>query len=212
MKLTTSKICGMGILGALAIMFAAIIRFPIFPQVAFLEYDMADVPIFLATFMYGTFPGIILTAVVCLIQGFTVSAASGIYGVIMHFLATGTYVLVSGLIYNKFRTLKGAIAALSFGVVAWVLVMIPANLFITPYFMGVSIDIVISLLLYIVLFNLVKAIVNSILTFLLYKRLKFVFNKLFDATKTKDAHNKSEQSADTLGDKENDCNKSDKEL
>ena len=179
MKYSTYRICVLGIMGALAIVLALVVRFPIFPQVAFLEYDMGDVPIFLSTYMFGPWWGLLLTAIVCGIQGVTVSAASGIYGIIMHFIATGTYVLVSGLIYSKHRTIKGAIIALISGSLAWVLVMIPANLIITPFFMEVSVEVVLNLLLWIVLFNLIKAVGNSLITFLLYKRMRFLFKKLF---------------------------------
>ena len=179
MKSSTYKICVLGIMGALSIVLALVVRFPIFPQVAFLEYDMADVPIFLSTYMFGSVSGLILAAIVCLIQGFTVSASSGIYGIIMHFIATGTYVFVSGLIYSKHRNIKGAIVALVSGSLAWVLVMIPANLIITPLFMGVTVEVVLDLLLWIVLFNLIKAFGNSLITFLLYKRMSILFKKLF---------------------------------
>ena len=179
MKYSTYRICVLGIMGALALVLALVVRFPIFPQVAFLEYDMADVPIFLSTFMFGPWWGLLLTLVVCVIQGFTVSAASGVYGIIMHFIATGTYVLVAGLIYSKHRTIKGAIVALVSGSLAWVLIMIPANLIITPIFMGCPVSVVTDLLLWIVLFNLIKAVGNSLITFLLYKRMRLLFKKLF---------------------------------
>ena len=179
MKYSTYRICVLGIMGALALVLALVVRFPIFPQVAFLEYDMADVPIFLSTFMFGPWWGLLLTLVVCVTQGFTVSAASGVYGIIMHFIATGTYVLVAGLIYSKHRTIKGAIVALISGSLAWVLIMIPANLIITPIFMGCPVSVVTDLLLWIVLFNLIKAVGNSLITFLLYKRMRILFKKLF---------------------------------
>ena len=80
-RLTTKQIAGMAVLSALAVVLSLVLHVSIFPQVAFLEYDMADIPIFLGTFMYGTFAGIIMTVVVSVIQGVTVSAGSGFIGI-----------------------------------------------------------------------------------------------------------------------------------
>ena len=86
---------------AIAVVLVYLIHFPILPMLPFMEYDPADVPIMIGTFAFGPLAGIVLTAVTCLVQGLTVSASSGVYGIIMHFVATGTYVLVAGLIYYK---------------------------------------------------------------------------------------------------------------
>ncbi len=81
--------------------------------------------------------GILLTVVASVIQGFTVSAGSGAYGIIMHIIATSVLVVVSGGIYLVRRTKGGAIVGLILGTIAMGLVMMVANHFITPAFMGV---------------------------------------------------------------------------
>ena len=48
-----------------------------------MEYDPADIPILIGAFAFGPAAGLALTAVTALIQGVTVSAGSGIYGIIM---------------------------------------------------------------------------------------------------------------------------------
>ena len=126
----------------------------------------------LATFMFGPLSGIIMTIVVSLIQGLTVSAGSGAYGIIMHIIATSVYVLVAGLIYKKYHTLKGAVCSLAIGTAAMALVMIPANLFITPLFLGVAREQVVALLGWIIGFNVIKAGINGILCFVIYKPLR----------------------------------------
>ena len=72
-----------------------------FPAAAFLEYDPADIPILIGTFAYGPIAGFILTIVVSLIQGSTVSAGSGVIGIVMHIVATGSCTLICGTIYQK---------------------------------------------------------------------------------------------------------------
>ena len=108
----------------------------------------------------------------------TVSAASGWYGILMHVIATGTYVLVAGNIYKANKTKKQAILALVCGTLAMAAVMIPANLFITPIFMGAPRAAVAAMLpTAIIPFNLLKAGINSVVTFLLYKRVSPLLHK-----------------------------------
>ena len=167
----TVRLAKMGMLVAISIVLVYFIHFPIFPAVAFLEYDPADISILIGTFAFGPLAGILLTVVASVIQGVTVSAASGLYGIIMHVISTSVLVLVSGLIYKYNKTRKGAVIALLCGVAAMTLVMIGANMIITPLFMGVPRNIVWSLMPFIAGFNAIKAGINSVVTFLLYKRI-----------------------------------------
>lgn len=166
----TRKLTTIAILTALSVCFVALIHFPIFPAVAFLEYDPADIPILICGFAFGPVAGLAVTLIASFIQGFTVSAQSGIYGIIMHIIATGTFVLVAGFLYQKHKTKKSALIALLCGVVAWGLIMMPANLIITPIFTGMPVEAIRGILLPIILpFNLIKAGINAVVTFLVYK-------------------------------------------
>jgi riboflavin transporter FmnP len=89
----------------------------------------------------------------------------------MHIIATGTFVLVAGFIYKGKKTKKRAIVALACGVMAWILIMIPANMFITPAFMGMPREAITAFMPGIVLFNFLKSTINAVITFLLYKRI-----------------------------------------
>lgn len=169
-KISVKQVCVMGMLAALSIVLMYFVRFPIFPAAPFLEYDMADIPILIGTFLFGPISGVILTVVVSVIQGFTVSAGSGWIGIVMHIVATGSFAFVAGLIYKKFRTMKGAIVGLLLGSITMVLTMIPLNLIFTVNFMGVPRETVVGMLAPIIIpFNLIKAGINSIVTFVVYK-------------------------------------------
>lgn len=170
-KEKTLRLAKMGMLVAISVVLVYIIHFPIFPAVAFLEYDPADIPILIGTFAFGPGAGLLLTLVTAVLQGVTVSAASGAYGIIMHIIATGTMVLVAGNIYKRNKTKKGAVIGLVCGVIAWVIVMIGANMVITPLFMGVPRAMVWDLMPFIAAFNFIKAGVNAVITFFLYKRI-----------------------------------------
>ena len=164
------KMVTMAILVAISIVLVSVIHVPLIPAVPFLEYDPADIPILIGAFAYGPVAGIILTVVTSVIQGLTVSASSGLYGIIMHIIATSVLVLVASGIYRVRHTKKGAILGLVCGTIAMALVMLPANHFITPAFMGVPTEVLDALLLPGILpFNLLKAGINSVVTFLVYK-------------------------------------------
>ena len=170
MKLTTRKLAVGAMLTAISVLLVLVIHFPIFPAAPFLEYDPADIPILIGTFSYGPGMGLILTLAACIIQGLTVSAKSGLYGIIMHIIPTGTMVLVSGLIYNRKKTRAMAAAALICGIVCEVLIMMVANYFVTPLFMGTPREAVAQMLLPIIApFNAVKFGINSVVTFIVYK-------------------------------------------
>ena len=95
----------MGMLAAISIVLMALIRIP-FPLLPFLEYDPADISILIGTFAYGPLAGLFITVVVSVIQG-TMFATTGAYGVIMHIIATGSFVLVAGNIYHDGRNAAG---------------------------------------------------------------------------------------------------------
>ena len=166
----TRMLTGMAMLIALSIVLVLLINFPLLPAVPFMKYDPADIPILIGTFLFGTIGGLILTAIVAVIQGLFISSDGGLIGIIMHFLATGSFVLIAGTIYQKTRTKTSAIVALCFGSLAMTIVMVFCNLLLTPIFLGAPMEKVIELLLpAIIPFNLLKAGINSVLTYLIYK-------------------------------------------
>lgn len=187
------KIAAMGIFAALSIILVYFIHLPIFPAVSFLEYDPADIPIIICSYIYGTGYGLLLTVIVSVVQGMTVSAGSGWIGILMHIFATGSLVLVgSGLrsiilsrrkkadtLQNAERT--GFIDAVSViaGVAAMTVSMALWNLLFTPIFMGVTLDVVLPLMPFIVLFNIVKASINSVIALAVYRLIPHrVYDKI----------------------------------
>ncbi len=173
----TMRLVKLAMLVAISIVLVYFVRFPIFPAVAFLEYDPADISILIGTFAFGPAAGVLLTFLVSLIQGLTVSAGSGLYGILMHIIATGVLVLVAGSVYRKHKTRKMALVGLLLGMAAMSLMMTGANLIITPLFMGVPRNVVWGLMPFIIGFNLIKAGINGAVTFLVYKRVAAFLRK-----------------------------------
>ena len=164
------KLTVMAMLVAVSVILVYLVHFPLFPTAAFLEYDPADIPILIGAFTYGPWAGLLLTIAASAVQALTVSAQSGLYGFLMHVISTSILCMTAGFIYRYKHTRKGAAIALASGTLAMGLGMLLANHFITPIFMGVPTAVVDSMLLTVFLpFNLLKAGINSIVTFLIYK-------------------------------------------
>lgn len=177
MQNNVNKMIKLAMLAAIGIMLMMVIRFPIIPAAPFLEYEPGDVSALIGTFLFGPVSGLIITAIISLLQAITVSAGSGWIGAIMHLIATGTMVILAGLIYRKIHTLKGAIIALIVGSLSMTLVMIPLNLFFTTLFLGVPLETVKAMIIPIIIpFNLIKAISNSAITILVYKAIGNALN------------------------------------
>ena len=172
----TVKLTKLAMLGAISLVLVFLIRIP-FPPAPFLTYDPADVPIFISAFAFGPLSGLAVTFVVCFVQAFALGG-DGIIGFFMHFVATGSFVLVAGLIYKKHKTKKYALIALLCGTIVMTASMIAWNLIITPMYLGVPVESVVAMILPILLpFNLLKAGINSVITFLTYKAIAKYLHK-----------------------------------
>lgn len=171
------KITTIAMLTAISAVLITLIHFPLFPSAAFLEYDPADVAILLGAFACGPIPGVIITVLASFIQAFFLGG-NGVYGFLMHTISSGVLAITAGTIYHFRRTRTGALLALIAGTITMGLVMVVANHFITPVFMGAPVEVVDSMLLPVILpFNLLKAGINSLITFLIYKPLSPLLHK-----------------------------------
>ncbi|MGL5972953.1 MAG: ECF transporter S component [Oscillospiraceae bacterium] len=166
----TKKLSLIGLSISLSIVLVYFIRFPIFPIAPFLEYDPADIPIFILTFLFNFKYGLYATLLVSIIQGFTVSASSGIIGILMHIFATGTYVIVFGILSKKMKNLY---LSCTICTLCMTLSMVIWNIVFTPFFLGTPISAVLSIMVpAIIPFNIIKAGLNSIISIFIYKSLK----------------------------------------
>lgn len=176
-KIDVVALAQMAMLAALAVVLVLFVHFPIIPTVAFIEYDMADVPILIGTLLYGPLPGLAILLVVSVFQAF-VMGINGWVGAVMHFAASGAMVIVAGLICRGKPSLPRLAAGLAGGALAMTLVMIPMNLIFTVHFYGAPYEMVVSLMLPgIIPMNLIKSVANSLLAGLLFKALTPFFRR-----------------------------------
>lgn len=169
-KLSTAMIARLAMMTAISIVLLMIVRIP-FPPAPFLVYDPADVPIYITAFAFGPAAGLIVTFIVCIIQAFMLGG-DGLYGFLMHFVATGIVAVVIGMMYRKNKTRKTALISLVTAVIVATVVMCIMNLIVTPAYMGAPREAVVAMLpTAIIPFNLLKAGLNAVLTLILYKRV-----------------------------------------
>ena len=73
----------MAMLVALSLILVMLINFPILPAIPFMKYDPADIPILIGSFLFGPMGGVILTAIVSILQGLFISGDGGPIGIVM---------------------------------------------------------------------------------------------------------------------------------
>ena len=140
------------------------------PQVSgFLQMDLKDTVICIGGFVFGPLSAAIISIVVAVVEMFTYSD-TGIIGCIMNVLATVSFCCTASFVYKKVHTRKGAVIGLACGVITLTVVMILWNYLITPIYMKIPREVVVSMLPTVFLpFNLVKGGLNMAVILLLYK-------------------------------------------
>ena len=197
MQNKTKRLVLMAMLTAISVVLVLLLRLPLFPAAPYLEYDMADVPVLLASFVLGPGAGVAVLVAASAIQAFMLGG-NGIIGFIMHVCASGALVVLAPLIWRAGgRNMASMLGGLLVGTCAMALLMLPLNFIFTPMlFFGVPINESFGIfisggagefsanavsayqmvrgLLWVVLlpFNLVKAGLNSIIFFVLYRALQ----------------------------------------
>lgn len=162
----TKKITAAAMLSAIAYVVMALGRIPV---VLFLSYDPKDIVITLGGLIWGPLTAFAVSVIVSVIEMVTVSD-TGVIGCVMNIMSTCAFACMAAVIYRKFRSLKGALAALGAACVAMTAVMLLWNYLVTPIYMGYPREAVAQLLLPAFLpFNLLKSGLNAAFTFLLYK-------------------------------------------
>ena len=166
-KIETKKIAVSAMLTAVA--FLVTMLTAIFKVGGFLSLDLKDAVLSMIALMYGPLYGFISVVVVALVEFVTIST-TGLYGLVMNILSSGTFALVCGFIYKHKRDFWGAIIASSVTVASVTSVMLLANIFITPLYFQMPTQAVIDMLPTVLLpFNLFKTIMNASVMLLVYK-------------------------------------------
>ncbi|MGB9856604.1 MAG: ECF transporter S component [Dictyoglomaceae bacterium] len=168
--MVTKKLVLVSLFTALSLILAITIYFPILPQAPYLLYDPGDIPLLVVALYIGIPEGLLATLIVAILMALIIGQGGPI-GALMHFIATGSLISVAGYSYKKFRRLE---IPLILGTISMAIIMSIANLIFTPIYLGVPVEQVLSLILPVIIpFNLIKAGINSFLTYILTKIVPF---------------------------------------
>ena len=165
-KWDTRQLVTMALMCAIAALLS-FIQIPLIPGVTFLTYDPSLMPAMVCGFAFGPAAGIAVGSIAAVIHGLILGEW---VGSLMNIVATLCFVWPAAAIYARKRTFKWGVLGLVVSVIAATAGSIVANLTIGVWFWYGSVDVILPLLLPAVLpFNLLKGVVNAVLTLMVYK-------------------------------------------
>lgn len=191
--LTTKNVVLMGMFGALAGVLM-IFELPLpFIAPSFYGLDISEVPVLVGTFALGPLAGAVMEVVKILVKLVLKPTSTGFVGELANLTFGCAMVVPAGLIYKYRRTKKGAMIGLAVGTVMFTVVGIIGNaLVMLPFYSnfmpldtiiaaGAAINPAISnvwtfVLLCVGPFNILKGVVVSMITVLVYKRVSVVIH------------------------------------
>lgn len=170
-----------GVLSALSFI-VYFIEFPILPVAPYLKMDFSDVPAIIGAFAFGPVAGIIVELIKNILH-FIIKSETGGIGELANFVSGAAFAVAASLIYFRNKNRSTAIIGMAVGTVIMTAVMILANYYIMlPLYMPALFEgpksAIYNLLLTTTLpFNLIKGVLVSIVTILIYKRLSPILHK-----------------------------------
>ncbi len=172
-KVDLKKLSVVAMLCAVAYLCMFVFKF----KVGFLTFDFKDAILTVISFLYGPLYGVVSSVLVALLEFISVSD-TGVYGLIMNALSSAVFTFACGIFYKYRHTLLGAVFGSFSAVLAMTAVMLVANIFITPFYMGVARGDVAAMIPTLLLpFNLIKGIINAAITMVIYKPITTVLKK-----------------------------------
>lgn len=167
--------------------------FPIVFMPGFLKMDLSEIPAIIGAFSMGPLAGLWIMLLKNLLH-LTNSQTAGI-GELANFLVGSAFVLTAGFIYRRYKSRQGAITALLAGTIAmtvaaaalnyWVLIplyqavlnfpgeaVVKMGHAVNPFIINLKTFILFA----IIPFNLLKGLLVSLITILIYKKLSHLLH------------------------------------
>jgi riboflavin transporter FmnP len=147
-------------------------------KVLFLTFDAKDAVVAVAGMCFGPGAAAILSLLTATLE-FITMGETGLYGFLMDMISGLAFTVPASLIYRYRKTTAGALFALGCGVSVMTAIMLVANLFITPLFMGSTVKEVVQMIPTLLLpFNVIKALLNAALVLVLYKPISTTLRRM----------------------------------
>lgn len=154
-----------------ALAFVCVFSFRLVSIGGFLTFDAKDAVMTVGAMFFCPVSGLVMSLAVTFLEAVTIST-TGPWGFLMNFLSSAAFTVVASAVYKKRRSISGAVIGLLSAVAANTILMIAANIFITPLYLGVERQTVAAMIPTLLLpFNIIKSLLNASLVMLLYKPL-----------------------------------------
>lgn len=167
------------------------IEIPLFFAPPFYQIDLSEVPVFICSFSLGPVAGVLCELVKILLKLCLKGTSTAFVGDFANFVVGCSFVLPATIVYHRVKSKKGALVGMAVGAgVMTVFGSLFNAVYLLPTFaelyglpletliaMGTAVNKAINsvstmVLFAVVPFNLVKGIIVTVLTFLLYKRVE----------------------------------------
>lgn len=170
------------------------LEIPLFFAPSFYELDLSEIPVLICTFYLGPVAGVVCELVKILLKLLLKGTSTAFVGDFANFFVGCAFVLPASVIYHCKKSRRSAIIGLAVGTLVMTVFGSAFNaLYLLPKFaqlFGMPMDVIIGMgtkvnshitsvftmvLFAVVPFNLLKGVVVSLLTLLLYKRVEKIF-------------------------------------
>ena len=168
-----NKMIKISLLAAIAVVLMYF-DFPIIPAFPWLKIDLSEVPALMGGFAYGPVAGGVIVVLKVFLRFLIKGTETGFVGEIANIIVGLALVVPSAWIYNKNKSKKTAILGMVLGALVMQVLGIISNVYFLLPAYGMKLEGVALtnyVFLGIVPFNLVKALIVSVATYLLYKKL-----------------------------------------
>lgn len=163
--------------------------FPIIPAFPWLQIDLSEVPALMGGFAYGPITGGIIVILKVILRFLLKGTGTAFVGEIANIIVGLALVVPAAYIYHRNKSKKTAIIGMFSGALVMQIAGILANIYILLPLYGMQMEgaaLANYVFLGIVPFNAVKALMVSVITYLLYKKVSLVIFKVdskFENTK-----------------------------
>ena len=187
---TVRNMTQIGILSAVAVVLM-LFEIPLFFTPTFYKIDLSEIPVLIGSFSMGPVAGVVIEAIKIILKLLIKGSTTGGVGDVANFMVGCAYFLPAALVYRHCKNRKGAIWGTALGTTlltllgcfmnAFVLLPVYAKVYGMPMQaliqMGTAVNPSITnlttfILLAVAPFNLVKGIITSILSLLLYRHIR----------------------------------------
>lgn len=175
---STNLTIKLSLLSAIALLLVYF-EFPVLPSFTFLKIDLSDIPALIGAFTFGPLAGVVIEALKNILIMFVKGSQSGGIGELANFMVGCFYVCTAGFIYGKNKNRKTAIYSLIVATIVMSVAGVLANyfIFVPMYYGDKSTAFIIHYMVYgIVPFNLIKGVIISIVTIVIYKRVSVLIH------------------------------------